>query len=436
MRKAFVLAGREYLASVRTKGFIIGLIIAPIMMSGSLIVFLLFKDRVDTTDKRIVIVDRAGGIAPWVVGAAERRNAMETTDTLTGRKIKPLYVVTEVPPAADVVQQRFDLSARVQRGEIHAFLEIGPAALHPANRGEDGRIAYHARNAALDDARRWLFGPVNDRIKLLRLMEAGIDPAKMPDLFWNAGIEPFGLVTRDAGGAIEKEKRSSEAEALLAPIMSMLLMLLMIMMSVPGLLNSVMEEKTQRIAEVLLSSMSPVEMMTGKLIGGVAVSLTSALVYLAGVLIVLQTMDLGQYLPVHALAWFPAYMLLAVVMYGSLALALGATCSEPKDAQSLTFPVILPVLLPMFFYILVAREPGGAFATWMSLVPLFTPLLMTLRLATPETIPWWQPVVGLVGLAGFTYLFVFLGARIFRVGILTQGTPPKFARIVEWMIRG
>jgi ABC-2 type transport system permease protein len=302
--------------------------------------------------------------------------------------------------------------------------------------GEEGRIAYHARNAAVDDARRWFFGPLNDRIKQSRLQEAGIDPSRMPDLFWNAAVEPFGLVTRDESGAVGKERRSSEAEALLAPIVTMLLMLLMIMMSVPGLLNSMMEEKTQRIAEVLLSSMTPFEMMTGKLIGGVAVSLTSATIYLVGAVLVLQSLALSGHLPLQALLWFPVYMLLAVVMYGAMALALGATCSEPKDAQSLTFPVILPIMLPMFFYVLVAREPGGTFATWMSLIPFFTPLLMTLRLATPETVPWWQPVVGLAGLAGFTYLFVFLGARIFRIGILVQGTPPKLSRIVEWMIRG
>lgn len=288
----------------------------------------------------------------------------------------------------------------------------------------------------MDEARRWFFGPVNDRIKQLRLQEAGIDPSRMPDLFWNAAVEPYGLVTRDERGAVGKERRSSEAEALLVPIVTMLLMLLMIMMSVPGLLNSVMEEKTQRIAEVLLSSMTPFEMMTGKLIGGVAVSLTSATIYLLGAVAVLQSLALSGHLPLQAILWFSVYMLLAVIMYGSLALALGATCSEPKDAQSLTFPVILPIMLPMFFYILVAREPGGAFATWMSLVPLFTPLLMTLRLATPETVTWWQPVVGLVGLLGFTYLFVFLGARIFRIGILIQGTPPKFSRIMEWMVRG
>jgi ABC-2 type transport system permease protein len=344
--------------------------------------------------------------------------------------------VAEEPSAPDRQAQLFDLSERILRREIHAFVIIGPAALHPANRGEEARIAYHARNAALDDARRWLFGPINDRVKMLRLQEAGIEPANMPDLFWNAAVEPFGLVTRDESGAIVKERRSSEAEALLAPIVSMLLMLLMIMMSVPGLLNSMMEEKTQRIAEVLLSSMTPMELMTGKLIGGIAVSLTSAVVYIATAVIILLTMDLSRYLPVHALPWFPVYMLLAVVMYGALALAMGSTCSEPKDAQSLTFPVLLPIFLPMFFYILVAREPGGTLAFWMSLVPFFTPLLMTLRLASPETIPLWQPIAGLVGLTAFTYLFVSLGARIFRVGVLVQGTPPKFSRIVQWMLRG
>jgi ABC-2 type transport system permease protein len=129
-------------------------------------------------------------------------------------------------------------------------------------------------------------------------------------------------------------------------------------------------------------------------------------------------------------------MLLAVIMFGALSAALGSTCSEPKDAQSLTFPSILPALIPMFIYFPVVKEPLSGFATTMSLIPIFTPLLMVLRLSTPESIPAWQPYVGLIGVLLTTLFFVWAGGRIFRVAILAQGTPPKLSNILRWAMKG
>jgi ABC-type Na+ efflux pump permease subunit len=216
----------------------------------------------------------------------------------------------------------------------------------------------------------------------------------------------------------------------------MMLMFLMVMMSVPGMLQSVMEEKTQRIAEVLLGSIKPFQFMLGKLIGGVGVSLTSSAVYLIGGTIVIKILGYEEYVPFHVIPWFLIFMLFAIIMLGSIASALGATCSEPKDTQSLTIPALLPIMIPMFVYFPVVREPGGSFATIMSLIPPFTPLLMLLRMATPEPVPSWQPLVGLLGVTLITVFFVWAGGRLFRVAILMQGTPPKLSNIIQWAIKG
>ncbi len=90
----------------------------------------------------------------------------------------------------------------------------------------------------------------------------------------------------------------------------------------------------------------------------------------------------------------------------------------------------------MFVYFPVVKEPMGNFATWMSLIPPFTPVLMVLRMATPEQIPLWQPWLGLAGVLLSTVFFVWVGGRIFRIAILLQGTPPKLANIVRWTLRG
>lgn len=438
MRKILKLAKREYKASVKTKGFIIGLVLAPVVMGGGLIAFALLKDRVDTTDKKVVIVDRSGVLAQAVVEAANTRNTKEIHDEQTGRKIKPAYLFEVVQPNdRDPDGQRLELSDLVRYGGYQAFVEIGPEVVHPGDNREASRISYHAKNAAMDELRGWLNWPINNQLRKLRLADAGIDESQVKDLFFWVNVEGLGLVSKDEQtGTIRGAKRASEIEAIIVPIIIMMLMFLMVMMSVPQMLHSVMEEKTQRIAEVLLGSITPFEFMMGKVLGGIAVSLTSSAVYVIGGILAVRHMGLQQYIPFELLPWFFGYMLLAIIMFGAMAAALGSTCSEAKDAQALTFPAILPALIPMFIYFPVAKEPMSSFATWMSLAPPFTPLLMLLRQATPAGVPTWQPYVGLLGVIAFAFFLVWAGGRIFRVAILMQGTPPRLSNILRWALRG
>ncbi len=438
MRRILLFARREYKAAVKTKGFIIGLVLAPIVMGGGMIAFLLLKDRVDTADKRMAIVDRTGKVAQALVSAAEARNAKEIFHPETGKKIKPLYLFEAVVPSeSDQKGQRLELSERIRNGTLYAFVEIGSQVVHPGKEREASRISFYAKNAAMDDLRSWLSTPINNRLRELRLADAGIKESDVKDLFYWVGVEGLGLVSVDeTTGAIGEGRSANPVEALLIPIVIMLLMFLMIMMSVPGMLHSVMEEKTQRIAEVLLGSIRPFEFMMAKVLGGIAVALTSSAVYIIGGILVIHYMGYEEYVPFHMLPWFFTYMLLAIVMFGAWSAALGSTCSEAKDAQSLSFPAMLPAFFPMFIYFPVAKEPMGSFATSMSLIPPFTPLLMVLRLSTPGGVPAWQPWAGLVGVFLFTVFFVWVGGRIFRVAILMQGTPPKLSNILRWAFRG
>jgi ABC-2 type transport system permease protein len=438
MRKTLRMALREYKAAVKTKGFIIGLILAPVLMSGGGIAYWVLKDRVDVTDKKIAIVDYSKKIDSALLEAAVFRNKKEIFDEDSGKKIKPAYLIEIIDPAdKNLPELRLQLSDRVRSGELHAFLEIEAGIIHPAGKNQTTHIAYYAKNAALDDVRRWFIWPINNQLRKVRLADAGIDETDVSDLFTWMEIEGLGLITKDEiSGAIQDAKEASPVQAIIVPIAMMMIMLLMIMMSVPGMLNAVMEEKTQRIAEVMLGSVKPFEFMFAKLVGGIAVSLTSSTVYIIGGIIAVAYMGYEYYIPYHVLPWFVIYMVLAILMFGAISSALGSTCSEPKDAQSLTFPVIVPVLIPMFIYIFVAKEPMSSFSTWMSLIPPFTPLLMLLRMSTPEQIPLWQPVMGLIGVLLFTIFFVWAGGRLFRVAILSQGTPPKFGNMLRWIIRG
>lgn len=438
MRKILRLTKREYLAAVKTKGFIIMLVLMPVLMGGSGIAMYLFRGQVDTTDKQVVILDHSGIIAGMLLKAAEERNAVAIHDKETGKKVQPTYIFKVIKPDKKEPQaQKLELSNRIRRGELHAFLEIGPKVLYPE--GEPGafRISYYAKNAAVDNVRNWLNNTINPYLRKVRLKDAGIDISNADKIMAWLPVEPLGLVSLDKEtGEIQEARKTSELEAILVPIVLFFLMFIMVMMGAMPLLQTTMEEKTQRIAEVLLGCLKPHEFMTGKVLGGLAVSLTGALFYVIGGIFFLRKIGLADYIPFRMIPWFFAFLVLEIVMIGSFLAALGSACNDPKDAQNLTFPAMFPVFFPMFIFMPILQEPTSAFATWISLFPLFTPMLMLLRTASPVGIPAWQPWVGLVGVLIFTAFAVWVGGRIFRVGILMQGGPPKFSNIFRWAIRG
>lgn len=437
MRKILRVARREYKATVRTKGFIVGLVLAPILMGGSAIAFALLKDRVDTTDKRVAVVDRSHLVAEALVQAAEERNQRVVHDEETGKKLRPAYLLELVEPDAEGVEaQRLALSDRVRRGELHAFAEIGEGILHPGRSPQTARIAYHARNPALDEVREWIDNPINAELRRLRLAEAGVDASEIEDLFHWTFAEGLGLVSADpeTGGVTSAERRG-EAEAILVPLILPLLLFIMLLMGAVPLLGAVTEEKSQRIAEVMLGSIKPFEFMMGKLLGGVCVSLTAATVYVVLGVLLIRHMELGAFVPYHALPWFFAWVITAIFMYGAVFAALGSACNDASEVQAVTLPAMMPVIVPMFVQMPVVMHPESAFATSLSLFPLFTPMLMLIRQCTPGGVPLWQPSVGLLGVLVFTLLFVWAGSRVFRVGILMQGTPPRLGNILRWVMR-
>jgi ABC-2 type transport system permease protein len=438
MRRVLRIARREYKVAVRTKGFIVALVVAPLLMGGSTIAIILTKDRVDTTDKTLAVIDHSGVVADALTEAAERRNAESIFDKETGKKIRPAYHVEIVEPSTtDPKAQRLELSNRVRRGELQAFLEIGPEVLHPGEDRDACRIAYHSKNAVMDDMRGWLGWPVNTQLRKRRVAEAGVDESAVSDMLIWLDVQGLGLVSVDeVTGEVQDARRSNEGEAVGVPAIMSMLMFMMLMMGAMPLLHAVMEEKNHRIAEMILSTVNPFHFMLGKIIGGVGVSLTASAVYVIGGIMVIKYMDLGDYIPYHVLPWFFAYMLAAIVMMGAILAALGSACNDPKDAQSLTLPGMVPVMIPMFLLFPVIKQPDSLFSTTLSLIPTFTPMLMILRQSTPVGVPAWQSWAGLVGVLLFAVIAVWAGGRIFRVGILMQGAPPKLSNLVRWALRG
>ena len=134
-----------------------------------------------------------------------------------------------------------------------------------------------------------------------------------------------------------------------------------------------------------------------------------------------------------ASAWFVVFLLCAVLMFGSVFIAIGAACSDLKDSQSMMQPVMMLLLLPMFASPIVLRQPDSMVSVVASLFPTGTPFLMLMRLAMTPPPPMWQVALSVAITLGTTALFVWAAARIFRVGLLMQGKPPNLPELLKWI---
>ena len=201
-------------------------------------------------------------------------------------------------------------------------------------------------------------------------------------------------------------------------------------------LTAVAEDKTQRVFEMMLASTTSFEIIIGKVIASVGCSLTGSVVYITSAIFTLQSMAMIGLAPLELLPWFFIYLICEVTMLSALGAALGSACSNPRDAQQLNIVIMLPVLIPMMFFFTIMEQPNGVFATAMSLFPPFTPILMMMRQAMPGGVPAWQPWVALAGMLIWTLITAWTASRIFRVGLLMQGKPPKIADLARWAVRG
>jgi len=438
MNKIWTLFKREYRAAVRTKSFIISLVLVPIMMGGGFAAMIIMENNKDTDDKHFVVIDHSGLMIDPLNEALETRNKEEIFHSHTAEKIDAAFVVEFMKAnEQDPQSQYLALSKKVESQEIHAFIEIGPDILHPAGENKEAFIKYYSQHSFDDDARYWFQNVVNNRVQNMRAAELNLDEAQAKNLMWWINVEGMGLFSVDEKtGEQQEAEKTNELQTFLVPYIMLLLMFMLVMMSAIPQLTNVMEEKSEKIAEVLLGTITPFQFMMGKVLGGIGVSLTTAAIYVGAGVGTLQYMGMESVIPMDVLPWFFIFTILNILMVGSGMAALGATCNDNKDAQSLTFPGILPAILPMFVMAPIIADPTGTLATTMSLIPPLTPMLMVLRLATSVTIPIWEPIVGLIGVTLFTIFTVWIGARIFRTAILIQGQKPNLATLYKYAFKG
>jgi ABC-type Na+ efflux pump permease subunit len=449
MRKTLVIAGREYKAAIGTRTFIISLVMIPALMGTSLLVQR--GMRGGTADRRFVLVSHsaASDLIAGLQAAVETYNQTSAVEERT----RPRLVIVRVEDAAGsafaLAQQRLRLSEEVRRGDLTAFLEIIPAEHRPAEPladtdlvpggpGSEARISLrYETNRPTSAEFALLIKEAATRIVQAGLMEQDqLSAAQLKALLQPVVLESRGLSRRNPRTALIEESPEQSRFSVAVPIVLAIMLMLMVMMTATPFMQSVVEEKMARVAEVLLGSVRPVELMMGKLLGMVAVSLTTAAVYLGAAYWAANRYGWAEYLSAEVLVWYVVFQILATLMYGSLFLAVGAACTDMTETQQLLWILILLIVLPLTLMSRVVQDSNGALARGLSCFPFATPAFMVMRVALPPGLPWWELALGVLVTLLTTVLCVYAAGRIFRVGILLQGKGARIGQIVQWVVRG
>ena len=309
----------------------------PVFMGIAVGVQKFTREATDIKDRPFVVVDRSGALFGPLKAAAEEWNKA-TEPAAGGARTQPRFLPSEATFGAEDNAARAALSDRVKRDETFAFVEIPADALDPDTKST---ISYYSNHPGYRPLPSWIGAAINREILNQRFRGASIDRAIVTRLTRRVDVSELGLLERDAGGAIKAASRVDRVRTTAIPVAMMMIILLSVMSSAPQLLNSVIEEKMSRISEVLIGSITPYELMMGKLLGSAGVSVLLAAIYMTGGVFTARSYGYGDAIRMADLAWVGVFLPLAVVMFGSIFITIGAACSDLKDAQGMMTPAML-----------------------------------------------------------------------------------------------
>ena len=418
--KMLVIAKREYVTRVKTKGFWIATVLLPVFMLSMTLLPALVMSKAKTSH-RVVIVDATGEVAGPLREKLEKREA-------SGRGEIRFEMETQ-SPAADTEAQRAALDRQVLNGDINSWVWVTRDGL------DRGKVEYHSENISNFATQSVLESALTDVVRRAKLTAAGLDPDQIEGLDRSIGLNTIRIT--ESGSREER----GEAGFVFAYLLFFLLYIVLIIYG-QQVMQGVLEEKTSRVVEVVISSASPFELMLGKLIGICCTGLTQLAVWLGTVAVVTAPGIVASIawlpsdfqiptLPVSLILHFFALFLLGFFVFASFYAAIGASFNSAQEAQQLSTFAIMFLIAPFIFMMPVINDPDSTLAVVTSLIPVFTPLVMMLRLAVKAP-PWWQIVLAYTLTGGFTLFMIWVAARIYRVGILMYGKKPTVQEILRW----
>jgi ABC-2 type transport system permease protein len=464
MKKILHVARREFMATVATKGFIIGMLVAPLTIA---IVVLVFPRMINRTPPKVVgeiaVVDPTGQVTEGLRAylqpeqfvkrreSSSREIAEATPESLKKmaanapgvedalqRQIQaafgeaPQLDVTSLDPAADLEQAKAPLKtagsgAGDKRTKRLALVVIHPDAVRRAPGKErfgsyDLFITSKLDDRLEDDIRNGL----REAIVEVRIKASGLNRKEVENLT-RVDRPPSRTITQ------EGERTTNQAFNMLMPAAFMILLLISSVTSGQLLLTTTVEEKSSRVVEVLLSAVSPMELMAGKILGQMAVGFLVLLLYAGLGLVALFSFAMLGLLDPMMIVFLLIYFVLAYFTFAAFMAAIGSAVNEIREAQSLMTPVMLIIMIPWILWLPISREPNSLLAVSLSFVPPLSNFVMLLRMASTAPPPMWQVGISIILGAAGAVAAVWFAAKIFRIGLLMFGKPPSFRTLVRWV---
>ena len=430
MHNTFIIAKREYLERVRTRAFVIMTFFIPALIFGVTAVPAMLMNRGTTETKHMVVVaadrDTAEMIRSRIEQQQEKQANSQDSQTANKRGLPPTHFSVDVSTNATPTE-REALTQKVNQKQLDGFLWAAPDAI----------------------AAKKLDFVTNDTSSFIENGELGETVA---DALLRHELKTKGLQDKDIEGALErvkvepvspKGKNAPDPQKLFIATMVMVMVMYMtVLLYGINVMRSILEEKTSRIMEVMLSTATSKEMMAGKILGVGAVGLTqvgiwaAAATAFAGYAVVTSGMlkQVKAALNPMLLIYFVVFFLLGYVLYSTLCAAVGSMVNSEQEAQQMQFLVMMPMILALVFITNIFTHPNSSVAVFGSLFPFTAPLVMFSRIAIQGSdIPAWQIGLSIALMVATIYGMIWLCGRIYRVGILMYGKKPNLPEIMKWI---
>jgi ABC-2 type transport system permease protein len=422
MRKILSVIKREYLQIVKTKGFIIGTILGPVLIGAIIFVPVLVSMVSVGQQEQIGVVD-------------ETQQIFEALDEKLDHKLKDgsrLYILEEYKPEADMKALRKRLSQKVLAKSLNAYIYI------PEDITEGGAAEYVSEHVSDFTKLRNINEALNSVVIEKRLRQEGLDPQKISQYIKRVGLKTIKVTKKG------EEEEDTGGTFLISYILVLILYMTLFFYGAI-IMRGVIEEKTSRVVEIVLSSLRPFQLMAGKILGIAAVGFTqyaiwaifgfSATRYSRSLIRSFFPGASGFRLPTvppYIFIYFVLFFILGYFLYGTFYAAIGSMVNSEKEAQQLLFPVTMFLVIPVLLIMLVMRAPDSTLSVVLSLIPFFAPILMLLRICV--LLPPFIQIAGSILIMLLTILLmIWLTAKIYRVGILMYGKRPSFQEIVKWI---
>jgi len=413
MREALLVAKREYLERIRSKAFLFMTIAFPLLMSlsfgGSF-----FASKLGGGHKHIVVASNDAGLAQAVVRELKsKKDSQQTTDLLA--------------PATEA--DRAALTKRVDAKEIDGYLWLqaqAGTALPDAT--------YVSRGSADLFTASGLESAVNRAIMREQLAKRGLNSSEV-----NGLLERVDLKTTQV-----KEGKTSSSDTMKSFFGAYLMVFLLYFVTIfygMNVARSVVEEKTSRVFEVLLSTTRPESLMAGKLLGVGAAGMTQLGIWFGAALLlggssIAATLGQGGLAAFGItglqVAFFVVYFVLGFLFYAALAAGFGASVSNEQEIQQFSMIIVMPLLVGLILMTYILANPSALPVVLLSLFPPCTPIVMYLRISQ-QVPPWWQLALSIVMMLAFIWAAIWVASKIYRVGILMYGKRATLPEMLRWM---